>query len=72
MLAPVNGRSAALPSATTPIAPSGAATQQFANNPTGLTPPSGGAQPTNATFTRGSDKQVATARDMARAAGAKR
>ena len=71
MLAPVSGRQP-VAGANTPIEPVGAATQQFANNPAGLSPPTGGAKPTNATFTRGSDKQVATAKDMARAAGAKR
>ena len=61
-----------LPSASTPIAPAPGATQQFGRNPPGLTPPAGGAGGSKAIFTRGGDTVVATARDMARLAGAKR
>ena len=61
-----------LPSASTPIAPAPGATQQFGRNPPGLTPPAGGTGGSKAIFTRGGDTQVATARDMARLAGAKR
>ena len=61
-----------LPSASTPIAPAPGATQQFGPNPPGLTPPAGGAGGSKAIFTRGGDTVVATARDMARLAGAKR
>ena len=62
-----------MPSASTPIAPSGAATQQFGKQPSGMGAPGGmsGGGITAQSFTRGADRKVADAKDFARAAGAK-